>query len=119
MGQDVAGGGGTSFTDLDLQVKPTRGAALVWPSLSDADPNVPELRTHHEALPVTKGTKYAANFWVHLRNFQTPHAMRCGTDVVQSATASAHLVAWSHRATAQQVASAYYSTQITVHRQFI
>jgi len=84
---EVEEGGDTYFPHLDLSVRPKAGAALVWPSVRDESVFADDLRTEHEARPVLKGTKYAANFWVHLRNFQTPHAMRCGTDVVQSATA--------------------------------
>ena len=31
-----------------------------------------ERKTHHEALPVEKGVKYAANLWMHLYDFKTP-----------------------------------------------
>ena len=34
-------------------------------------------RTHHEALPVTKGTKYAANFWIHQYDYVAAHHMGC------------------------------------------
>ena len=38
---------------------------------------VDDHRTEHEAMPVESGVKYAANFWTHLRDFQTPHGARC------------------------------------------
>ena len=28
-------------------------------------------------MPVESGVKYAANFWTHLRDFQTPHKFNC------------------------------------------
>jgi hypothetical protein len=40
-------------------VQPRRGRALLWPATLDADPFEKDERTHHEALPVTKGTKRA------------------------------------------------------------
>ena len=38
---------------------------------------VTDERTHHEALPVVKGLKFAANFWIHLYDFQAFHALGC------------------------------------------
>lgn len=34
-------------------------------------------RTDHEALPVTKGEKFGANFWIHQYDFRTTHAKGC------------------------------------------
>ena len=34
-------------------------------------------RTFHEALPVTKGIKYAANYWLHQFDYLTPHYAAC------------------------------------------
>ena len=36
-------------------------------------------RTHHEALPVLKGTKYAANFWLHQYDYISAHNSGCTT----------------------------------------
>ena len=36
-----------------------------------------DARTHHEAMPVIAGTKYAANAWVHLREFAKPNLWGC------------------------------------------
>lgn len=44
---------------------------------ADLDPTVSDLRTHHEALPVLSGFKYAVNAWVHLYDWQTPAARQC------------------------------------------
>ena len=30
-------------------------------------------------MPVESGVKYAANFWTHLRDFQTPHKFSCAS----------------------------------------
>ena len=37
--------------------------------LSD-DPYTTDERTYHEAVEVVKGRKYAANFWIHMFEFQ-------------------------------------------------
>jgi len=76
---DVEEGGGTRFTDLPTPVtfQPSRGKAILWPSVKSDEPNTMEPRTHHEALPVTKGEKFGANFWIHQYDFKTPHSTGC------------------------------------------
>ena len=69
---DVAEGGGTKFNDLGLVVTPKRGRAILWPSVVSHDMLTGEKQTHHEALPVERGVKYAANLWIHLYDFKTP-----------------------------------------------
>ena len=58
-------GGGTRFNDLGVTVDAVRGRAVLWPSLMDQNVSLPELRTHHEALPVQRGIKFGANLWIH------------------------------------------------------
>ena len=70
-------GGGTRFNDLDLTVEARKGRAVLWPSLMDVNVSLPELRTHHEALPVEKGRKLGANLWIHQYDFKTPSTRRC------------------------------------------
>jgi len=84
---DVEGGGGTRFsdlyaddTDVHMDVQPKKGTALVWPSVFTDDPNVRDDRTYHEALNVTKGMKYGANAWLHLRDVKND---RCDYDAFQ------------------------------------
>lgn len=74
---DVEEGGETAFPRIGIKVKPKRGSAVLWPStysynLSEKDP-----RTHHEALPVIKGMKYAANSWIHPYDFMTSAIWAC------------------------------------------
>ena len=52
----------------------------LWPSVLADEPNKIDPRTHHEALPVTKGEKYGANFWIHQYDFKTPHRTGCTMD---------------------------------------
>eukprot|EP00568_Trieres_chinensis_P017570 CAMPEP_0183323066 /NCGR_PEP_ID=MMETSP0160_2-20130417/73452_1 /TAXON_ID=2839 ORGANISM="Odontella Sinensis, Strain Grunow 1884" /NCGR_SAMPLE_ID=MMETSP0160_2 /ASSEMBLY_ACC=CAM_ASM_000250 /LENGTH=275 /DNA_ID=CAMNT_0025490361 /DNA_START=103 /DNA_END=931 /DNA_ORIENTATION=+ len=66
---DVEEGGETAFTTLNITVPPKKGAALIWPSVLDEEPNEMDNRTWHEAKAVKKGVKYAVNAWLHLRDF--------------------------------------------------
>lgn len=75
---DVELGGGTKF-DGGFTVQPRAGRAVLWPSTLDNDPFVKDDRTHHEALPVLKGVKFAANFWLHQYDYKTPHYSGCTT----------------------------------------
>lgn len=74
---DVEEGGGTMFNDLNITVQPKRGRALLWPSVKDENLNAWEHKTHHEALPVISGKKFAANAWLHLRNFKAANEVGC------------------------------------------
>lgn len=76
---DVEEGGGTRFPTLNggLTVLPKRGRALIWPSVLDEDPHMKDARTQHEALATIKGRKYAANAWLHQRNYRRAHLNAC------------------------------------------
>ena len=77
---DVPEGGGTRFTDLPsgpVTFQPQRGKAILWPSVLEHSPHEKDDRTHHEALPVTAGEKFGANFWIHQYDFKGPHATGC------------------------------------------
>lgn len=75
---DVQEGGETRFPLLDnLTVRPKRGTALLWAHGLSLDPSLKDERTQHEALPVLAGTKYAANVWVHGRDFKRAMSMGC------------------------------------------
>lgn len=75
---EVEAGGHTHFPRLNISVKPRRGAALLWPSVLDADPNERDDRTEHESVAVVAGTKFAANYWLHMWDFQQPTRRGCG-----------------------------------------
>lgn len=76
---DVEEGGGTNFPDLDppITIYPKKGRALLWPSVIDSDPLEKDGRTRHQALPVEKGTKFAANAWIHQFDYLTPQKLGC------------------------------------------
>ena len=79
---NVEAGGHTHFPRLNISVRPKRGSALLWPSVLDHDPNERDDRTEHEAVAVREGTKFAANYWLHLWDFEGPDALGCGNTEV-------------------------------------
>jgi hypothetical protein len=74
---DVEEGGETAFPLLNIAVKPKKGSALLWPSTYDHEPNGIDHRTLHEAKPVIRGTKFAANTWIHSHDFKTSNLHGC------------------------------------------
>lgn len=67
---DVEEGGETYFPALGISIKPKRGRALLWPSVLDSGLlYTRDERTIHEAKPVIKGLKFAANAWIHSRDY--------------------------------------------------
>ena len=76
------GGGETHFPQLNISIKPKRGRALLWPSVLNEDPNERDFRTEHEAVVVRKGQKFAANYWLHMYDFQDATDKGCGNTEV-------------------------------------
>ena len=74
---DVEEGGETAFPLLGHKITPKKGKALLWPSVMDDNPEKMDGRTNHEALAVIKGTKYAANSWIHLFDFEKSNKWGC------------------------------------------
>jgi prolyl 4-hydroxylase len=74
---EVEEGGETHFNRLGISVKPKMGRALVWPSVLDANPDMSDNRMFHEAKDVIKGTKYAANHWIHAQDYELPNFWGC------------------------------------------
>jgi len=74
---DVEAGGATSFPKLGIDVMPKKGKALLWPSVLDSNLEKIDSRTHHAALKVEKGTKFAANAWMHLYDYMGPNEIGC------------------------------------------
>ncbi|KAL3784812.1 hypothetical protein HJC23_013852 [Cyclotella cryptica] len=75
---EVAKGGGTQFPKLNnMTITPKKGRVLVWPSIVDDVNWSTENRTTHEALEVEQGRKFAANAWIHMRDFQAPFSIGC------------------------------------------
>jgi len=74
---DVNSGGETHFPRLNVRVTPKAGRAVFWPSVLPGAYHRSDHRTTHEAIPVETGVKYAANAWLHLYDFRTPHSSGC------------------------------------------
>lgn len=80
---DVKEGGGTNFPYISsagedgLTAHPKKGSAILWPSVTSDDLNSQLYATHHQALPVIKGVKYAANAWIHMRSYNKPNLWGC------------------------------------------
>ena len=74
---DVEEGGETSFPNLGLSIKPKKGRALLWPSVLDGNMEHRDENTYHEAKPVIKGRKFAANSWIHLYDYVKPNLWGC------------------------------------------
>ena len=88
---DVEKGGETRFTKLNISVAPKKGSAILWPSVFSDDPWSTDDRTYHEACTVEMGTKYSANFWIHMFEFQQALGRGCdNSDYYQDVMAPAH-----------------------------
>ncbi len=74
---DVEEGGETAFPQLNIAVRPRKGSALLWPSTMSDNLMQQDPRTNHEARPVIKGVKYAANSWIHSHDFQKTNLWGC------------------------------------------
>lgn len=76
---DVEEGGGTNFPKLEppLTIFPKKGRALIWSHVRSDNPNRKDGRTDHGALPVEAGVKFAANAWIHSKDFKAPNLKGC------------------------------------------
>jgi len=74
---DVQQGGGTDFPDLGITIMPRKGRAVLWPSVYNAEPMTADVRMRHQALPVDEGTKFGANAWIHMYDYQAPQRIGC------------------------------------------
>ena len=74
---DVEEGGETHFPHLNLTFTPKRGRAVLWPNVLDFDPFSIDPRTEHQAMPVVKGIKFAANIWAHQHDWLGPARRGC------------------------------------------
>ncbi len=74
---DVDEGGETHFENLGIKVKSRKGRAVLWQNVKSQDMNKTDYRTSHEALPVIKGYKIAANFWIYLYDYRNPWQISC------------------------------------------
>ena len=59
---------GTTPGTSPVTFQPKAGKDILWPSVLAGAPHSKDSRTDHEALPVTAGEKFGANFWIHQVN---------------------------------------------------
>jgi hypothetical protein len=69
---DVDEGGETNFPLLNIAVKPKKGAAVLWSNVEKDNVEEVAEKSQHAALPVTAGTKVAANLWMYQYNYRDP-----------------------------------------------
>eukprot|EP00928_Gymnodinium_smaydae_P020641 TRINITY_DN17982_c0_g1_i1.p1 TRINITY_DN17982_c0_g1~~TRINITY_DN17982_c0_g1_i1.p1 ORF type:complete len:252 (-),score=36.45 TRINITY_DN17982_c0_g1_i1:293-1048(-) len=72
-------GGETNFFNLGIKVAPKAGRALLWADVFAHNPLVKDERTAHEALTVTKGTKYVFNMWFNQFDKEANDRQQCCT----------------------------------------
>jgi len=68
---DVEEGGDTVFPRIGVNVKPKKGAAVLWSNVKAADPGVLEDLSLHAGSQVEKGTKVAGNLWIYQHDFRS------------------------------------------------
>jgi prolyl 4-hydroxylase len=68
---EVDGGGGTSFPNLDLQIEARLGRMVLFHNVGDHTPH--DMTRHPQALvggvPVLSGEKWACNLWFRARPY--------------------------------------------------
>lgn len=79
---EVDAGGETHFPRIGLKVPPSRGSAILWPSVKNENPYEIDDRTEHEALIVNEGEKYSANIWVHNKPYTLAHNIGCSASPI-------------------------------------
>ena len=84
---DVAGGGGTSFPKLDLEVEAKPGRLVIFHNIEDEATNLHQ-RSLHGGMPVGEGEKWACNLWFGAKPYKAAE-----TEVNQSQQVAAPEVA--------------------------
>jgi prolyl 4-hydroxylase len=74
---DVEEGGETVFPEFQVSITPKLGKAVLWSNTLSSNPAANDTRMVHEARPVTKGVKYAANVWVRLLEWERSALWAC------------------------------------------
>ncbi|GJM13966.1 MAG: hypothetical protein DHS20C12_23690 [Pseudohongiella sp.] len=68
---DVEEGGGTSFPNLDMEIRAKKGRMVLFHNCVGSS-TVRHPNSLHAGLPVLKGEKWACNFWFRELVYQTP-----------------------------------------------
>lgn len=80
---DVAGGGSTSFPNLDMEVRARKGRMLLFHNCYP-DSTVHHSDCLHGGMPVLKGEKWACNLWFHESSYVLPATAPDGKAVPHS-----------------------------------
>ena len=63
------------YGDVGFRARPQKGSAIMWPNVDLDNVYRQNPKTMHAAEELKPGnTKWAANAWIHMRDFRTPHA---------------------------------------------
>ncbi len=68
---DVPEGGGTSFPNLDMEIRAKKGRMLLFHNCKQGS-TVRHPDSLHGGMPVLKGEKWACNFWFRELEYQAP-----------------------------------------------
>ena len=68
---DVEEGGGTSFPNLDMEVRAKEGRMLLYHNCHEGS-NVRHANSLHGGMPVLRGEKWACNLWFREKTYQLP-----------------------------------------------
>ena len=68
---DVQQGGGTSFPNLDMEIRAKKGRMLLFHNCHQGN-TVRHPDSLHGGMPVLQGEKWACNFWFRESEYQTP-----------------------------------------------
>lgn len=68
---DVEEGGGTSFPNLDMEIRAKKGRMVLFHNCHESS-TVRHPDSLHGGMPVLKGEKWACNFWFRELAYQTP-----------------------------------------------
>lgn len=76
---DVEEGGGTSFPNLDMEIRAKKGRMVLFHNCQTGS-TVRHPDSLHGGMPVRKGEKWACNFWFRELEYQSPDSVPTGDD---------------------------------------
>ena len=68
---DVEAGGGTSFPNLDMEIRAKKGRMLIYHNCFEGS-TVRHPNSVHGGMPVRRGEKWACNLWFREKSYQVP-----------------------------------------------
>lgn len=80
---DVEEGGGTSFPNLDMEIRAQKGRMVVFHNCHEGSA-VRHPDSLHGGMPVLKGEKWACNFWFRELEYQDPDTVPSRSDDISA-----------------------------------